>query len=261
MAKLYELLAAEASAVAGHDIVAEETVKVFARPDAFVKTTKTTTYFSEEDHKLDTLESKDNITTVRDRLEYSFGAAFISRLDMMSQRDRTNQEARADVIINGEVLLAQVPGITLLALETFLAKKRKELEAIPTLQPGPVWIDDVATGLRKAAETKVSFRTKKTIRAIVLSPATDRHPAQVQAINEDVPIAKIEDRVWSGMATSNDKHNYLARIEALIVAVKKARQRANSQEVVKLKIGDALAGFILDGPTSDKLTGVDTVAA
>lgn len=261
MAKLHELLAAESNVAAAYKFVSDETINVFGKPDHFVRAVTVDSYFNEEDHKLNKTETKNNVTTVDDRLKYTFGRPFTSRLNLLAQKDRTNQEARADVVVNGEVLLKGVPATTLLSLETMLADKRRELSAIPTLSPGLPWVWDEHVVLWKTSEPQVSFRTKKTIRPIVMHEGSKEHPAQVQPVSEDIPVARIEKTVYSGMATSGEKADIIARLDALIVAVKKARQRANRADVVKLEIGNPIAAFILNGPEADEIGADDESAA
>lgn len=261
MPKLHELLAAESNLAAAYNAIGEETLKVLGKPDLFMKQTATVTHFDESERHLDTAETKDNTTTVAERMTYNFGRAFTSYIDLLMQKDRTNQDARADVIVNGETLLKDMPATSLLTLEARLGVARKTIEAVPTLQPGPVWVEDKGENMWKTDEPNVSFRTKKTVRPIILVQATDKHPAQVEKVSEDVPVARIERMTWSGMWTSKQKHDALARLDALVVAVKKARQRANRADVVSVKVGERLANFILNGPTSEQLTGLDVEAA
>ena len=49
---------------------------------------------------------------------------------------------------------------------------------------------------------------------------------------------------WSGMISSAQKSAILGRMDKLIRATKKARQRANTQEVVKVTISKKLIDFL-----------------
>lgn len=247
MPKLHELLAAEASVAGAYNSISEETLKVFGKPDHFMKQTTATSYFAEAEKNLDTFETKDSVTTVTERLNWQLGDAFKSYFDILAQKDATNQMAKADVELDGKVFLTGVPATYLLTLETKIGDLRKKFEAIPTLQPGPLWVEDAGEGKWRTAEAQVSFKTKKTIRPIILVAPTDKHPAQVEKISEDVPVAKIERTTWSGMWTSTEKSDLLARLDALLIALKQARQRANTQEVVKLQVGKRLSDYLLTG--------------
>src|SRR5712675_1601762 len=133
MAKLHELLAVEPALTSDHNKVHEETLAVFSRADAFIRQVEDIEYFDDADAKLNTHAVKENTTTVSERLAYSFGSIFTKFVDILAQRDATNQKATADLVVNGVVLASNVPGITLLTLEQKLRQKKDELEKIPTL--------------------------------------------------------------------------------------------------------------------------------
>ena len=91
------------------------------------------------------------------------------------------------------------------------------------------------------------------MRPVVLVLPTKEHPAQVEKIVEDVPVARIERTMWSGMWTSKKKQDILARLDVLIVSIKKARQRANRADLHPIKIGKIISQFLLHGPKSEEL--------
>lgn len=251
MAKLHEVLAVESGLQTAAKKINEETIKTFGKKDEhFVETTRMVNHFAEEDQKLDTVETKAMITTVFDKLIYTANPN-IRAMDAYLQKEATNQKASADIVVDDVTLATAVPATVLLGLETKLADLRTVYEAIPTLAPGPAWELDksarAAGGVYKASAPDVTFRTKKTVKPIIMAPATDHHPAQVQAVQEDVPTAKIITSHRSGMITPAQKSDLLERIDKLLRAVKRARQRANSTEVEKRQIGLALFNFIHGG--------------
>lgn len=252
MSKLHELLAVEPALTSDHNKVHEETLAVFGRNDAFIRQVEEIEYFAEEDGKLNTNSVKEHTTTVRDRLVYTFGNIFTKFVDTLAQRDATNQKAVADLVVDGQVLARNVPGITLLTLEQKLRQKKEELEKVPTLAAGPKWEKDDHIGLYRA-DPEVTFRTHKTLTPIVLYAATKEHPAQVKEVAADKPVAKITRIKYSGMATSAEKADLIARINLVIQACKRARQRANRTDVIKISVGSAIANFILNGPQADSL--------
>ena len=251
MAKLHEVLAVESGLQTAAKKINEETIKTFGKKDEhFVETTRVVSHFAEEDQKLDTTETKAMVTTVLDKLIYNAGPN-IRALDAYLQKEATNQRAAASIVVGDKTLAEDVPATVLLGLETKLTELRLVYEAIPTLAPGPTWNIDLASraagGVYVSANADVTFRTKKTIKPIIMSPATDHHPAQVQAVSEDVPVAKITTTHKSGMMTSAQKSALLERVDQLLRAVKRARQRANGTEVVKSTIGATLFDFIHSG--------------
>jgi hypothetical protein len=248
MPKLHELLAVQTNLDGQYNAMKDETIKVFKRAEAFTKTVTEKKHFNDEDSKLDVSETKDITTTVDERLKYLLTGAFTRYLDVSYQLDLSNQKAVADLVVAGQTIAKDVPATMLLQMEKDLAQLRVIVAEAPTLQAGPVWVKDEGENLFVTAEPIVTFTTRKTMKPVILVPATDKHPAQVEKINEDVAIAKITKKTWSGMLTSVAKAAILSRIDALLVATKKARQRANNVEAATDKIGFAVANFILSGP-------------
>ena len=251
MPKLHEVLAVESGLQTAAKKINEETIKTFGKKDEhFVETVTQLRHFAEEDSKLDVDEAKAMVTTVFDKLLYTVKPN-VRALDAYMQKEATNQLAKADIEIDGKVISAGVPATVLLGLETKLTELRAVYEAIPTLAPGPTWEIDrdkrKEGGVYRSMSPDVTFRTRKTVKPIVMAPATEHHPAQVQAISEDVPIAKITKQHWSGMITSGQKSDLLERLDQLLRAVKRARQRANATDVVKGSIGKELFDFIHAG--------------
>lgn len=250
MPKLHEILAVESGLQTTAKQTNEETVKTFAKRDEhFVGTVTELKHFAEDDQKLNVSDAKEMVTTVIEKLIYNAGPN-VRALDAYLQKEATNQKAVADLVVGEEVLAKAVPATVLLGLETKLTELRKVYEAIPTLAPGPQWVLDPAKrarGVYRADRPEVNFRTRKTTKPVVLVPATEHHPAQVDKVVEDVPIARIEKQQWSGMMSSADKSDLLGRIDRLLRGVKRARQRANATEVEKRNIGVVLFKFIHEG--------------
>jgi hypothetical protein len=144
-----------------------------------------------------------------------------------------NTEAKGDIILeDGTRLALAVPATTLLELEKRTSELRDLCQAIPTLDPakGFTLDPDAGANVYKAREDKRT-RTKKVAKVFQLAPATDKHPAQVQAINEDVPVGSILTQEWSGLITPAEKATLIGRIESLHRSVKQARSRANETAV------------------------------
>ncbi len=251
MSKLHEVLAVESGLQTAAKKINDETIKTFGKKDEhFVETVRSINHFAEEDQRLDTNETKAMVTTVFDKLLYTAGPN-IRALDAYIQKEATNQKAMADIVIAERTLATNVPATVLLGLETKLTELRLVYENIPTLAPGPTWVPDADRrkegGVYRSQHPDVTFRTRKTVKPIIMAPATKEHPAQVQAVSEDVPVARITTQHWSGMITSAQKSDLLARIDQLLRAVKRARQRANMADVEKREIGKTIFDFIHAG--------------
>ena len=114
------------------------------------------------------------------------------------------------------------------------------------MQPGIKWeLDEQkGKGVFIASNPVEKMRTAKTFVHKVLYEATKEHPAQIEKWEEMKNVGKYTVTHWSGMVTPLEKSVILGRLDTLIRAVKKARQRANCQEVQKLSIGKVLFDFI-----------------
>jgi len=165
-------------------------------------------------------------------------------MDVTATKDFANCNARADIIVGGEVFLKSVPVHYLL----FLEKELKSLETFVTkmvvLAPSENWVWDPHRGLFRSQEPVKTHKTKKMQRPIVLYPATDKHPAQTNLITDDVIIGYWSTTNLSGAIPREKKVELLARIRELQDAVKFAREHANSTEAPEQKVGRKVLDFI-----------------
>ena len=244
-AKLHEVLAVEQDlSHTAVKVVNEAGTTFHKKPDHFMGFSKTTRFFDDSRSEENTDESKRIVTTVGAKLDHV--TKHLARyFDAMAQKEATNQLAKADLVVNGTVLVEGAPATWLLGMETRLKDLRKMYEAIPTLSPGVLWTKDEAAGKGIwVAPAQASFQTKKTAQHKVLYDATENHPAEIEKWFEDVPVARIEKTESSGMITSAQKAALLDRLDTLIQACKKARQRANATEVVQVKPGQAILAYV-----------------
>lgn len=247
MGKLHEVLAVEGDLAGTAKKIMDEARSTFSgKHNLFLGASAKTTYFDAAQENLNTTESSALGSTVQEKLDYV--APIVSRYwDAYFVKEATNQIAKADVEVNGKVLWAAVPATVLLGMESKLKELRTVYEAIPTLAPGVFWENDpdARDGVYRSRDAETRFITKNTIVPVELSPATKEHKAQVQAIPQDIPVAKREIMHQSGMLSPGDKSDLLERIDILIRAVKTARQKANSADALdKAGFGAAVFNFI-----------------
>jgi hypothetical protein len=171
------------------------------------------------------------------------GRLLAELLDVTATKDFANTQAKADVVIDGEVLMEQVPATFLLFVEKQLAELSTFVKRIPILDPADEWHKDEAAGLFKT-EPATTTRTKKVQRPVVLYQATKEHPAQTQLITEDVVVGAWVTVKHSGALPLNRKEALLERIERLTDAVKFARERANGTPAVRREVGERLFEFL-----------------
>lgn len=141
-----------------------------------------------------------------------------------------NQHANADVIVDGRVILAKVPVTYLLFLEKKLVDFQTVVNKLPVLDPATAWHYDENTGTYRSTPAQ-TVRSKKVPRNHVVSPATDKHPAQVQVWQEDVPVGIWTTVRFSGALPADRIAELRTRVQKLQDAVRVARETANSTEV------------------------------
>jgi hypothetical protein len=243
--KLHELLAVEADLKAIYIKVLEETKATFTkRHDHFKEHVRTLEMF-DENAPAAPEERKAMDDTVMSKLRYQTNHV-IRFMDAALQKEATNQTASAAITIDDTVIAENVPAGFLLALERFLKQIREVYSTIPTLPPGIEWEQDTNRGadVYKRTYPEEQFKTEKVFVPQILYEATKEHPAQVEKISETRNVGKYTRREWCSMLTPAEKSNLLTKIDQLIYATKKARQRANSVEVDKRTIGIALFNYI-----------------
>jgi hypothetical protein len=246
MGKLHQLLAVESDLKESQKVVCEETVNVFTKKgNLFMGSNRKYEPFDAEDTTEYPEENQEITTTVPARLQYTedFVAPY---WDALLQKETTNQEAVAAIEINGQVITAELPATFLLGLETRLKELRNVYKAIPTLDQGVKWEEAPSIGehvyIRVHPDKKL--KTAKTFRHQILVEATQHHPAQVEKWDDTKDVGMFTKSIWSGMTTSAHKAELLKRVDDLIVATKKARQKANNINVKKVEVAKDLFGYI-----------------
>jgi hypothetical protein len=248
-AKLHEVLAVEQSVKQVWENTSKETIKTFKdKPAVFVGHEKTFNPFNEGDSQTaGVVDRKALDTTVKKRLSYTLNS-MVKYFDVLAQKERTNQDARADVILpDGTVLLNEMPATLLLGLESKLKQVRAILAVMPTRELGVEWEEDPDHG-EDIYRTKHAIETVKDVKSIeyrVVVQPTEHHPAQVKDVPIQKAIGKYSMTKWSGMISAAEKSKYLERIDTLMRAVGKARRRANSVEVNKVNIGRKVSDYLM----------------
>lgn len=165
--------------------------------------------------------------------------------DLELTQDTGNQHAKADIEVDGQVILADVPVTTLLFLEKEVKDLVEFIRALPTLDEDKEWEKDPNSNMYRSTITR-THKSKKVQKPIVLYDATDKHPAQTQLITEDETVGHWSTRYLSGALPVPEKEKYLRRARELHAAVKQARARANLYEVKKQKGSLNLLKFVFD---------------
>lgn len=155
--------------------------------------------------------------------------------DVTATKDWANCKARADVVVEGKTLLAQVPVTYLLFLEKELVDMHTFVKKLPVLDASDSWTFDPSAD-SYATEPMQTVRTKKIPRNHVKAEATEHHPAQVEVYYEDVAVGYWRTVKFSGALPARRVNELLERVERLQQAVKFAREEANNLEVEDQKV-------------------------
>ena len=170
-------------------------------------------------------------------------SSLVTLFDTIATKDYTNCTAKADVVVEGETLLKAVPTTYILFLEKQLAELLSFAKKIPVLDTSETWHYDASQDCY-ASEPSETIRTKKVPRAFVLAEATDKHPAQVQPWQEDIPEGRWRVIKYSGAIPAKEANEIIGRIEKLQRAVKHAREEANRTTAQTQEVGAKVLKYI-----------------
>ncbi len=154
-----------------------------------------------------------------------------------------NQSAYAHLMVEDNVLLAEVPVPYLLFLDKQLTDLHTVVGKLPTLDPAYDWTWDANEGVYKTEPAK-TIKSKKIPRNHVKAEATEKHPAQVEVYYEDTLVGEWSTVKSSGALPATRVRELLGRIETLQKAVKYAREQGNNREVTAQKTGEKIFGYL-----------------
>jgi hypothetical protein len=174
------------------------------------------------------------------------GEVLAKLFDVVASKDWANTRARADVVVDGQVLLTQVPVSYLIFLEKQMVDLHTFIKKLPVLDASENWVFDASADCW-ATEPLQTTRTKKIPRNHVKAEATEKHPAQVEVYYEDIVVGYWKTVKFSGALPASRVNQLIDRVERLQQAVKFAREEANAAEVEEKKLGHKVLGFLF-GP-------------
>lgn len=245
MTQLHEIIAVEPEVKRISDETAAMFRDAMGRSEFFFGAHRTYKPFNEEDTDIPPDEQTEMATTVP-RLVGDLKESLARYWDVVLQKEETNCDARADIIVDGKVLVKNVPVTFLLGLERKLAEYRGLLTSIPTLPSGVRWERDPekGEGVYRQETPDQKSRTRKTFDFRVLYPATDKHPAQIEKWEDQRPVGTFTTERTAGCMSRGEKAVMLARLDKLAQAVKQARQRGNTQDVQERTVAKELLAFV-----------------
>lgn len=186
---------------------------------------------------------KKNVQYTADSAIHDVSGFLSSLYDIVATQDVANTKALANVVVDEQVVLSDVPVTYLLFLEKQLNDLHTFINALPVLDPADNWQwSDTANCY--VSDVVYTNKTKKVLRNHVKYEATDKHPAQVETYSEDVKVGEWATTKFSGALSSADKGLILSRIDRLQDAVKYAREQANMSEVEQVNVSRPLFTYL-----------------
>lgn len=185
MTKLNQIIAVEKGVKSAALRELAETQNLLQKPSLLAGITRT---YQPKDEEGEQLPPEATRVQVKSEEVLRQTAATLTRLfDVTATKDWANRTAAADVVVDGETILDDVPVPYLLFLEKQLADLLTFVKRLPVLDAAEAWgFDDSPDTWR--TEPVRTIRTKKVPRNHVKAEATDKHPAQVEVYYEDIAV-------------------------------------------------------------------------
>lgn len=242
MAQLHHLIALETGIKPQRYAEITDLHKLCQKPGLFNGFTKTYQKREEEGEELpsETLKVQQIVAEVLAKAR----TAYQDWWTITARKEWANAQAKADVMVGAQTLIADVPVTFLLFLEKQLTDLRTFVSKLPTLDSTEDWHADPNTGWYRTGMV-ATHRTKKVQRALVLHAPTVEHPAQTQLITEDIVAGYWQLIKYSAALSLPERQRLAERVETLLRAVKTAREEANStQESPVPPIAEALLDYL-----------------
>jgi len=201
--------------------------------------------YKPKDDEGDSLPSEKTLVQVNaEEVLEKLGKTLTNLFDVTLTKENANTKATADVVVDGKTIFKSAPVTYLLFLEKQLINLRTFVAKLPVLDPSETWTKDSNTGAWQTEPTQ-TVKTKKVPKNWVKAEATDRHPAQVEIFHEDVIQGTWTTVKFSGALPQTRVDTLTERVDALIRAVKFAREEANNTDVDDTKAAKAVFDYLL----------------
>jgi len=241
--KIHEVLAVIEAAKHKAREMLIEAAQVFTKGKLFDGMTKIYSPSSEDDIDLVEPVKELVVTTVKEKLEY-MNKSLIGVIDMEVSLSEANRNA--DTILECEgISFGTFSALSLLSLEDWLTNVKNVYEKLPTLDNTKIWKTDKNEKPNVLiTEPEERYRDLEKDVAFVLSPATEKFPAQVQLIKQAQRVGVYNTTYKSGRISTSKKSEILERIDKLLMSVRAARARANNADVIKETVGGKMFEYI-----------------
>ena len=219
-----------------------EIYKTLQKPDLFGGLDRRYHPLDDEGEKLPP-ETKIIQQTVQGNLDAA-QAELVELLDVIATQEFANCEAKADIVVDDQVLAKAVPVTYMLFLEKQVDNIKSLISKLPVLSSDVKWHKDPNSLNTYMTETVMTTRTKKLPIRFERSPATDKHPAQVDVLTEDKIVGNWHKIDSSGAVPAAVRDSMLKRAEKLREALKVAREEANSAVVTQREVGKSITNYV-----------------
>lgn len=171
-------------------------------------------------------------------------ATVLTRMfDVVATKDHANCTAKADIVVDGVVLVRDTPVTYLLFLEKQLKDLKTFVDKLIVLDPSDNWHLDEAKGVWSTDPVQTT-KTKKIPRNHIKFTGDQYHPPQVEMYTEDVAVGRWTTTKFSGALPAPRVEQIARRIEVLTQAVVFAREQANTATVEDRKSGSAIFDYL-----------------
>lgn len=245
MGKIHEVLAVENDVKAKANRALAEVLAMFkAGANLFVGQVRTYEPLNDQTGDRYPSEVKPlsaNVLDLLSRVRADFGRW----VDLAVSKEVSNSSpaAKSAVVVDGVEVLPELSVTALLNLEAKLEAIRDLYNAIPTNDITDSWKYDDSNQLWRS-DPVVTYKTRKVPSKFVKYEATVQHPAQVEIVTIDEREGTWTSTKTSGMLSPVEKAQRLAKLDNLLQAVRKARQRANDVEATDVKVAEKIFAFI-----------------
>lgn len=164
-------------------------------------------------------------------------------IDVVATQETGNTIAKADVVVDGQVILKGVSISVLLFLEKQLTDLQTFVTSLPTLPTDKEWTfsEDANCYVTPSVE---QIRSAKVATNFVKFAPTEFQPGQAEIVYVDKAVGTWTTKHFSGAIPAKLQSALLSKVVKLQDAVKVAREEANSSEVAQVKMGKDLLSFI-----------------
>jgi len=172
----------------------------------------------------------------------------IKLYDTVATKDYGQRNAVADVVVNGDTLLEDVPIVHLLWLEKSVTDLLTLFRKIPVRTRAERWEpSDVVGEYRTPVVTEESTKKVTGWQTVVAAAANNGHPADVRPISNDVVSGHYNTVKFTAAMPDRDRTTLIRRVSDLLDGIKMAIVEANHVAAPSVEEGDKIFDYLYSG--------------